>query len=334
MSNHPNYFAHHRPYENAKEHNSLGYKTSRESCFMTTLSDGKEYAVKITPPPSTNNFRKTRKSLRRSLPVFSEKTFHDAPDGIYAWLYTDKGFFTIKVDNLLEFGTRHIQLADRIQATKVYLGGELEKTRNNIMFNVLSGSFMPTIKNDYGRNKNYEGDARKLFTRMGYSSLYTPTTVMKVPVTETDLRRYASYGYLIELYDTQADCSRFRAPDDVARQPEYQGKVDQALRYIQQIKDDLNGKDGKEGLESRLAKITELYERVQKIHANAPKETKPKLVADVKELYDSLVKSVKKSRESLAFWEENAKFWQGKLIPTVHILKSNGTRNRKTRRNK
>lgn len=199
-------YSEHERYVQAEEFPNLAYKQGRKQCFPFIHEDGNTYHVYIQEPPTKGNLTRSRRTIQHDLPVFTAKNFASAPDGIYAWLQSDLGFFATPVRNILEFGSRHIQIADRVGIKKVYMGGELEKTRNNIMYNFQSGSFMRNIQT-VAPKYNFESKARKLFTDMGLTPLFTENTVIVKEVSAADLKYYKSLGYKIWLFENKDSCS-------------------------------------------------------------------------------------------------------------------------------
>lgn len=189
--------------------NNAVYKQGRRQCFEVKMDDGSKKWVYIEAPAKNRNLAKSRKSILRGLTVYTTKTFPEAPDGIYNWIFSEFGFFAIPVPNDLEFGTRHAQLADRVKATKIYLAGELEKTRRNIMFNLLSGTFMMELSTFRinTRYRNYASDARRLFLSMGLTPLETKDSLIVKQVSEADLRTYKAAGYKLWMYVSRPLCT-------------------------------------------------------------------------------------------------------------------------------
>jgi hypothetical protein len=128
---------------NTKRKHWRVYRDIRGKCEQVVLPDGSvvfpymEYAGK-----TRFNTYKTRRNSMRTVPFYTKKTFAEAPDGIYAWIDSNKGFYAAFVRSKTEHGTRHAQIADRVSATEINMAGEIEKTGRNIIFNFYSGTFM------------------------------------------------------------------------------------------------------------------------------------------------------------------------------------------------
>jgi hypothetical protein len=242
--------------------NNAVYKQGRRQCFEVRMDDGSKKWVYIEAPAKNRNLAKSRKTIMRGLQVYTTKTFPEAPDGIYNWILSELGFFAIPVPNALEFGTRHAQLADRVNATKIYLAGELEKTRRNIMFNLLSGTFMMELSmyRMNTRHRNYASDARGLFLSMGLTPLETKNSLIVKQVSEADLRHYKAAGYKIWLYVSRPLCTLRPFDEHYARSTaDYsQRQIQRELTEMQKNYDEIKGyvdslEDWKRSAESALA---------------------------------------------------------------------------------
>lgn len=86
------------------------------------------------------------------------------PDGVYLYLIEynpetnryHKSF--VRVNNLLESGSRHFQLPTRNQGRVIVAAGELSKQGTNVIFNLESGTYtrnLMTKTKNYMTNKNY-----------------------------------------------------------------------------------------------------------------------------------------------------------------------------------
>ena len=155
------------------------------------------------------NNLKTRRNTMRAVKIYTEKTFADAPDGTYSWIYTNKGFYASIVRSTAEHGTRHIQLADRVKASELYMAGELQKTGKNVLFNFFSGTFMAKyMENSNNIVEPLVADAKKLFERMELESMYGSEyeTMINAPLTHDELQSFKESGFTVYLYPDQMDC--------------------------------------------------------------------------------------------------------------------------------
>lgn len=141
-------------------------------------------------------------------------------DGVYTWLLYSNGrsdeikFICTEVVAPYEIGTRHQALAfnARIDAAKIYGGGELIKKDGLVTFNLLSGTYSKPLT-----NFNYDKSVTKgmvkafltfipdaNFDKSGDSYIDRVHTVSNELLT-----LYKSIGYTVRLFDTQNDSVKF-----------------------------------------------------------------------------------------------------------------------------
>jgi hypothetical protein len=248
---------------NRTTRNWRNYREIRGRCSRVTMEDGSiVYPYYEYKERKRANLLKTRRSAMRSVAFFTKKTFPDAPDGIYAWVYTNKGFFAGLVKSTTEHGTRHSQLADRVSATQIYMAGEIEKKGRNIIFNFYSGTYMyNVIENDRETEGVLEADALKLFRSMGLSATYgykTEEIITATPSIE-ELRSYKDHGFDVFLHTTRHGCEIQRYEGRLPRRSDFS-----AVYEIENLDTEI------ESLEEKASAGAILFERVQALREAYP----------------------------------------------------------------
>jgi hypothetical protein len=159
-------------------------------------------------------------------PIYSLESLVGAPKGIYIWIWGDKGIFAVKVRSLLEFGTKHMQLAYRTETENLTLAGELELKgevgeERSVNGNILSGTYIGKLKEKFLNieNESFNEDEyfKEVLTELTGlfstvfgdkvefdNSLITKITEETTPITLDELALYKSLGYRIYLF-TEAD---------------------------------------------------------------------------------------------------------------------------------
>jgi hypothetical protein len=238
------------------------------------------------------------------LPLYTAKTFPTAPDGIYAWLETDRGFYASPVRNELEFGSRHIQTADRVQASKVFLGGELEKTGTTVKYNLLSGSFMRDIETLYPGH-DYKTDTERLFVTLGLTPVFTDKTVIVAPVTLADVRYYKSQGYKLWLFDTHNACLSADWALDPKRKPAIEKEIQKALAKVDEY--EANGAKALEEYKKAIEQLAELQAKPTNIPADANNNARKRLELEAFRLRASAESKRDSAARSMWIWNESIK---------------------------
>lgn len=322
----------HERFEVAEDYPSLAYKQGREQCFTMVYEDGNTYYVHIQEPPTKRNLNRSRKTIQRDLLVYTTKTFPSAPDGIYAWLQTDLGFYAVPVRNILEFGSRHIQIADRVGVKKVFMGGELEKMGNNIVYNLLSGSFMRDLSYLYP-HYDFKPNASRLFTDMGLTPLFTDKTLIVMPVSLADLRYYKSLGYRIWLFETKNACDSASWALDPTSRDTIRANYEKALRKLEEYQEGV--RKAEEDYRKALENLAELEAKPTEIPVNANNNTRKRLLrqassarADVIYVRDSALQRMRVYRSSVPNVLEELDTLKSLMTPIEFV----GGGRRKTRR--
>ena len=177
-------------------------------------SDDGTYYVTVKLPRKNAETRKAARSrLFDLIPIFTSETFSSAPDGVYTWIMSDKGFYTSTVLSIFEHGTIHKQLAGRVDARKIFNAGECMKKGNNIVFNLLSGTYTRhMINEEIATDAELETSAQSMFESMGFTVSKGPkkvTMITSLP-TYSELKLYADAGYDVMLYRDQESCKQLR----------------------------------------------------------------------------------------------------------------------------
>lgn len=300
-------YSEHEPFVQAEEFPNLAYKQGRKQCFSVPFEDedGKTYYVYMKEPPTPRNLTRSRNAIQRDLRLYTAKTFATAPDGVYAWLLTDIGFFAVPVRNILEFGSRHIQIADRVGAHKVFLGGECEKTGANVAYNLLSGSFMRELETLYP-DHDFKSDAVRMFADMGLTPVFTDKTVIVKPVTVADLRYYKSLGYGLWLYETEDAClSGSWTLDSDDDKDVYEKQLQKLLRKREEY--EANGAKAVEDYKKAIDVLAELEAKPLDIPANANNATRTRLKLEAERALAMAIYKRDSAAQSIHVWNESIK---------------------------
>jgi hypothetical protein len=197
------------------------YNSPKIQCAEYTRPDGSKSFARINIPNKNANTRRlVRERLLAAIPVYTPETFaSSAPDGIYTWIVSDKGFFATPVYSIFEHGTLHSNLTDRTGATRVHSAGEAKKTGSQLALNLLSGTYtrhiLEAAENHESAEKAMESDMIALFTSIGFRDVRVvaskKTYITGLP-TESELRMYAAAGYDVYLYKTKDACQGVKRP--------------------------------------------------------------------------------------------------------------------------
>jgi hypothetical protein len=181
--------------------------TSPTKVRKSLTRNSKTYYPKVSGNKSRpNEFRNALFSIN---PLFNAESFPSAPDGVYTWIDSDKGFFAIRVKNSFEFGTLHRDLAYRVQASMIFNAGECLKTGTSIQFNTMSGTYTKQIVDEgISTNEEVRAKAKEMFEHMGFSSvedtgdsISTYITNNYVPMKLKNLKELQSLGYNVSIYE-------------------------------------------------------------------------------------------------------------------------------------
>lgn len=180
------------------------------------------FVGKVYGTPSINEDPAKVQELLRRFPRLNatELASPAAADGVYTWLlYSVDGsdevrFVATEVVSPFEIGTRHQSMVynARIEATKIYGGGELIKQDGAITFNLLSGTYSrPLVEADYDNSvsnaivaafKGFFPEAEYDRGRGSYIS-----KVKTVPRELLDV--YKEAGYTVRVFDEYSDYVSF-----------------------------------------------------------------------------------------------------------------------------
>lgn len=181
--------------------------------------DGKYVFVgKIFGIPSINEDPEKVKALLKLFPRLSADELRSAKDAVYTWLLYSVGnsdeirFVATEVVSPYEIGTRHQSMAynERVDASKLYGGGELVKKGDGITFNLLSGTYSKPL---IGYNKTVENEIIKEFKRFFPEAEYDESGdsyIFKVNTVSNELLDiYKKYGYVVKQFDTHNEWAYF-----------------------------------------------------------------------------------------------------------------------------
>jgi hypothetical protein len=186
-----------------------------------TNEDGKFVFVgRVYGTPSVNEDPAKVQALLHKFPRLNAEELRAAKDGIYTWLlYSDDvsdeiRFVSTEVVSPFEIGTRHQSLAhnSRINANKIYGGGELIKTGDKIEFNLLSGTYSkPIVEYDFSKNVTNAIIAafKVFFPEAEYDNSKSSYIHRIHTVSNSLLTLYKENGFLVRLFDSENDRIKF-----------------------------------------------------------------------------------------------------------------------------
>ena len=184
-------------------------------------NDGKFVFVgRVYGTTSVNEDPVKVQALLQKFPRLSAEELKTAKPGIYTWLlYSDDSsdeirFISTEVVSPYEIGTRHQSLAHnvRVNASKVYGGGELEKKGDTIVFNLLSGTYSkPLIQYNYSKNVTNMIIAKfkTFFPDAEYDNSMNSYISKVHSVSNSLLTLYKQNGFTVRLFDSRNDCAEF-----------------------------------------------------------------------------------------------------------------------------
>lgn len=179
-----------------------------------TMYPYKDASITISIPNVTRRHT-VKTKFRQKTPIYQNEQFRDAPDGIYLYIVSDKGFFANQVRSYAELGTVHRILATDSGSSKVYFAGEIRKTGIHITYNLFSGTYTLVILKHNPQMEDLEErmktNAERILREFGLNPAFlnvpyiTPDTLQ---LTDQELELYANMGYEIRQYDTEGYCSK------------------------------------------------------------------------------------------------------------------------------
>ena len=178
------------------------------------------FVGRVYGTPSVNEDKAKVNELLMLFPRLDATELLHAKDGIYTWLLYSVGnsdevkFISTEVVSPFEIGTRHQSMAhnSRVNATKIYGGGELIKKDTRIEFNLLSGTYSKSIV-----QYNYDKSITKGIVS-GFKSFFPDATyddsmdsyIDKVKTVSDELLEiYKKYGYTVRVFDKHNDWVKF-----------------------------------------------------------------------------------------------------------------------------
>lgn len=167
-------------------------------------------SVKIANTSTRNH---VIRKFREHTPIYDLGTFSNAPNGVYVYLLSDRGFYAIQVRSHLELGTKHKILAKETGASKVFIAGELSKDGKNVVYNLLSGTYTRHLVDDNTTGTLIER-MRDMIESILRSMGLTPTFKDKsfigakqLRLTDPELRLYKDMGYEVRFFPKEGFCS-------------------------------------------------------------------------------------------------------------------------------
>jgi hypothetical protein len=143
--------------------------------------------------PENTLVAQTRAGTRTNR-LYRNASLNDLPDGIFLYMIevtTTKPYKYyqqfIKVEDKLELGTKHFQIASKIPGRTILAAGELRKEGNKIIWNLGSGTYTRNFINQYGGNaERFKAVVRNSFkiSSPGLRKKYTEEKLLNVPPTK------------------------------------------------------------------------------------------------------------------------------------------------------
>lgn len=152
--------------------------------------------------------------------VINQDELLTANNGVYNWLlYSDDNsddikFVATQVLSPYELGTNHASIAyhKKVNAKKVYGGGELKKEDTKINFNLLSGTYTYILKLiDYDDNipEKICNKMLELFPDAIFDNSRNSYIDSVKTVSNKLLDLYKNNGFIVKLFDIYNDCAKF-----------------------------------------------------------------------------------------------------------------------------
>lgn len=183
------------------------YNTAQKNSYL----HGNRYvSVKIANTTKRNN---VIQKFKEHTPIYDSSAFSGAPDGVYIYLLSDKGFSAIQARSYLELGTKHKILAKETGASKVFIAGELSKKDKTVTFNLLSGTYTLHLVDENATGTlqdKMQTEMQSTLEAMGLTATFTTKTFIdkkKLPLSDPELALYKNMGYEIRSFPKEGFCS-------------------------------------------------------------------------------------------------------------------------------
>jgi len=204
--------------ERSTRHPVIMYNQSEGA--VKTEDDKYAFVGHVFGTPSINANPEKVQELLQLFPRLTNKELQEAADGVYTWLLysnaasDDIKFVCTEVVSPFEIGTRHQSLAynSRIDAVKIYGGGELIKKGGNIEFNLLSGTYSkPLTQYNFDKSVTQEiiGGFKEFFPDAQYDNSRDSYIHKIKTVSNSLLDVYEKYGYTVRRFDSYNDWANF-----------------------------------------------------------------------------------------------------------------------------
>ena len=181
--------------------------------------DGKYVFVgKVYGTKSIHEDPEKVQALLQIFPRLHAEELRTASDGVYTWLlYSVEGsdevrFVCTEVVSPFEIGTRHQSMAynSRIQASKLYGGGELRKKGDTIQFNLLSGTYSKPLAFNKSVTNTIVATFKTFFPKAEYDTSGDSYIPNVKTVSKKLLDIYETYGYTVRVFDTYYEWAAFQ----------------------------------------------------------------------------------------------------------------------------
>ena len=185
---------------------------TKKSFNCDVKNEGGQYVLATLPG------RDKLQTYLKSIPIW--KDLQSLPDGLYTWIFYTRAaspvqFAATKTWSALEMGTTHLAIAARVEASAVHGAGELRKSGNRYVYNLLSGTFTGDWKKKIGGKgtctadgleKYIDEEFRSRFGGFDLSKTGTTLIAADLPVTEGEIDTYTKAGWTFSFYPTQKEC--------------------------------------------------------------------------------------------------------------------------------
>ena len=186
---------------------------SKKSFNCDVKNEGGQYVLATLPA------RDKLEAYLKSIPIWND--LKSLPDGLYTWIFYSKAaspvqFAATKTWSALEMGTTHLAIASRVEASAVHGAGELRKSGDTYVYNLLSGTFTGDWKKRVGGKgvctaegleKYIDDEFKSRFKNFKLSKTGTTLITGDLPVTEEDIANYTKAGWTFRFFPTQKECT-------------------------------------------------------------------------------------------------------------------------------
>jgi len=185
---------------------------TKKSFNCDVKNEGGQYVLATLPA------RDKLEAYLYSIPIW--KDLASLPDGLYTWIFYRKAaspvqFAATRTWSALEMGTIHLAIATRVGASSVHGAGEVRKSGNSYVYNLLSGTFTGDWKKRIGGKGPCTAEGLESYIDeefkarfAGFDLSKTGATLIQgdLPVTTEEIDTYTKAGWTFRFFPTQNEC--------------------------------------------------------------------------------------------------------------------------------